>query len=87
MPTNFFMPTEIVLQYYNSGLAIGLENIRTAWYVPTNFPPLKLTTVVYQGLLTYRFPHTGKRISYRQLKKGLTKKAVRIVVPLALLPF
>jgi len=33
--------------------------------------PVELKTVIHQGNLYYRIPSSGKRISYRTLKKGL----------------
>jgi hypothetical protein len=81
------MRFSISIKYYYPGLQIGLEDIKNAWYLPEGKPPVKLTTIVYQGQLTYRFPSSGKRISYRQLKKGLIRKQIIIRLPLELLPF
>jgi hypothetical protein len=81
------MKFSIEIKYYHPGLSIGLEDVRNAWYLPKNLPPVKLNTIVYQGLLTYRFPSSGKRISYTQLKKGLQKKQIIIQQPIYLLPF
>jgi hypothetical protein len=50
-------------------------------------PPVKLKTIIYQGLLTYRLPVSGKRISYRTLKKGLIKKKIILQQSLYILPF
>jgi hypothetical protein len=49
--------------------------------------PVKLTVTVYRGSLVYCVPKTGKRISYRQLKKGLVKRTTVIRQPNDLLPF
>jgi len=77
----------IEIKYYHPGLSIDLEDVRNAWYLPENLPPVKLNTIVCQGLLTYRFPPSGKRISYIQLKRGLQKKKIFIKQVLNLLPF
>jgi hypothetical protein len=81
------MRFSISIKYYYPGLQIGLEDIKNAWFLPVSGVPVKLNTIVYQGQLTYRFPSSGKRISYRQLKKGLIRKDIFIRLPLALLPF
>lgn len=81
------MKFSIDIKYYHPGLFIGLEDVRNAWYLPKNLPPVKLNTIMYQGLLTYRFPPSGKRVSYRSLKKGLIKKTIIIKQPVELLPF
>ncbi|MBL7730106.1 MAG: hypothetical protein JNM88_02935 [Chitinophagaceae bacterium] len=81
------MRFSISIKYYNPGLQIGIEDIKNAWYLPEGAAAVKLNTIVYQGQLTYRFPSSGKRISYRQLKKGLIKKRLIIRLPLELLPF
>jgi hypothetical protein len=36
--------------------------------------PIQLTIIIYQGALYFRFPDSGRRISYQQLKKGIDKK-------------
>jgi len=64
-----------------------MEDIKNAWFVLEGGVPVKLNTIVYQGQLTYRFPSSVKRISYRQLKKGLIRKDIFIRLPLELLPF
>jgi hypothetical protein len=81
------MRFSIEIKYYHPGFSIGLENVKEAWYLPKDAPPIQLKTIVNQGLLTYRFPFSGKRISYRTLKKGLIKRKIRIRLPIELLPF
>jgi len=81
------MKFSTLIKYYHPGLAIGLEDVKNARHLPKEGPPVQLKTIVYQGLLTYRFPFSGKRISYRRLKKGLIKRNMRIRLPLELLPF
>lgn len=75
----------LVINYIHPGLGIGLQNIRNAW-LPEN-EPVKLTTTLHRGNLIYRIPGSGKRISYRTLKKGLIKKQLIIRQSLQLLPF
>jgi len=77
----------IQINYYNPILNIGLEDIRNAWFFHSDYSPIKLKTIIHQGLLVYRFPSSGKRISYLSLKKGLVKKKIIIRLPLQLLPF
>ncbi len=81
------MKLSIKIKYYHVILFIGLEDVRNAWYLPKDLLPVKLNTIIHQGLLTYRFPPSGKRISYRTLKQGLQKKNLTIHLPIQLLPF
>jgi hypothetical protein len=76
---------EIIIRYLHPEYNIGLQNIRNAWLL--NKPPVKLTTTTYRGNLVFRIPGSGKRISYRTLKKGLVKKTIVIRQPINLLPF
>jgi hypothetical protein len=48
--------------------------------------PVRLTTIIDQGALYFRFPCPGRTISYKQLKKGLIKKQIELLRPLELLP-
>jgi len=77
----------ITLKYYHPELNIGFENIRSAWLLQAGFEPIRLKTIIHQGLLYFRIPVTGRRISYRTLKKGLIKKKIIIRLPMELLPF
>jgi hypothetical protein len=77
----------ITIKYFHATLNIGLQDVRNAWLLENNQPPVKLKTIIYQGLLAYRLPGTGKRISYRTLKKGLIKKKIIFQQPLYILPF
>jgi len=81
------MKFSISIKYYHPALQIGIEDIKNAWFLPVSGVPVKLNTIVYQGQLTYRFPASGKRISYRQLKKGLVKKIIFLHLPVDMLPF
>ena len=76
---------EIIIRYYNPRLNIGLQDIRNAWLLSEK--PVKLSTACHQGSLIYRLPHTGNRISYRTLKKGLIKKQIIIRQPVFVMPF
>lgn len=81
------MKFSIEIKYYHPKLKIGLENIREAWILTDLKHPLELKTEIHQGNLYYRLPGSGKRISYRILKKGLVKKTLSIPLQLSLLPF
>jgi hypothetical protein len=59
----------VTIKYSNPFLKIGLHDVRNAWY---------------QGTLYFRFPGSGRRISYKQLKKGLIKKQIELLLPLDL---
>jgi len=76
----------ITIRYFNPILKIGLQDVRNAWYLADQ-TPIQLTTIIYQGALYFRFPGTGKRVSYKKLKKGLIKKQIILLLPLELLPF
>ena len=76
---------EIILKYFHPGYNIGVEDIRNVWLL--NNPPVKLSVTLYRSYLVYRLPDSGKRISYRTLKKGLIKKTIIIRQPVQLLPF
>ncbi|MGQ0738068.1 MAG: hypothetical protein ACT4OJ_03320 [Bacteroidota bacterium] len=77
----------IGIKYFHPRLQIGLEDIRNAWLISEKKEPVQLKTVIHQGRLHYRLPQSGKRISYRTLKKGLVKKKMNIRLPYQLLPF
>lgn len=81
------MKIYIQIKHYHAFLQVGLEDIRNAWYFPPGKPPFKLKTIIHQGQLFYRFPVSGKRISYRTLKKGLLKKQILIPQDFELFPF
>lgn len=76
---------EIEIKHIHPELGVGLQNIRAAWLLTS--VPVKLTTSLHRGNLIYRWPVTGKRISYQTLKKGLIKKKIIIQIPFELLPF
>jgi hypothetical protein len=77
----------IEIKYLHPEFNIGLENIRSAWLLSDTNHPVELKTIIHQGLLSYRLPVSGRRISYRTLKKGLIKKKIIIHLPFNLLPF
>ncbi len=77
----------IEIKYFHPRWQISLENIRTAWLISDIKNPIKLKTDIHQGCLYFRLPGSGKRISYRSLKKGLTKKNIPVYLPVELLPF
>ncbi len=79
------MVEEIIITHFHPQLNIGLQDIRTAWLLTNT--PVKLTTTLHRGNLVFRMPVSGKRISYRSLKKGLVKKNIVIHQSIELLPF
>lgn len=82
------MQFTISIKYFHPILQIGLEDVRNAWLFSDNDKtPVPLKTVIHQGHLHYRLPISGKRISYRSLKKGLIRKSIIVQLPLQLLPF
>jgi hypothetical protein len=76
---------EIYLKYFHPELKLGMADPKSVWLLEDE--PVKLTVTVYRGNLVYRLPKSGRRISYRQLKKGLLKKLTVIQQPDDLLPF
>ncbi|HEV8271502.1 MAG TPA: hypothetical protein VGQ04_09385 [Chitinophagaceae bacterium] len=76
---------EVIIKYFHPIYNIGLEDVRNAWLLGT--PPVKLKTTTYRGNLIFRIPVSGRRISYRMLKKGLVKKTIIIRQHFDLLPF
>jgi hypothetical protein len=76
---------EIIIKYFHPGLKLGFQDIRNVWLVEAK--PVKLITTLHRGNLVFRFPVSGKRISYATLKKGLIKKQLVIRRPVYLLPF
>ncbi|MDZ4807064.1 MAG: hypothetical protein SGI96_02225 [Bacteroidota bacterium] len=66
------MVEEIIIKYINPALNLGMEDVRNVWLLSVN--PVKLTTTIHQGNLIFRFPVSGKRISYKTLKRGLIKR-------------
>jgi len=77
----------VCLKYFHPGLNIGLEDIRNAWLISEKHTPVLLKTIIHQGRLHYRLPVSGKRISYRTLKKGLINKKITLQLPFNILPF
>ncbi|MEO6330310.1 MAG: hypothetical protein ABIO55_15355 [Ginsengibacter sp.] len=79
------MVEEIIITHFHPLLNIGLQDIRSVWLLTNT--PVKLTTTLHRGNLVFRIPVSGKRISYRSLKKGLVKKKIVIRQHVELLPF
>ena len=65
------MLERIQLRYIHEGLHLGFVSIREAYLLAPNVTPLLIE--VYRGGLVYRAKGSSKRISYRQIKKGLRK--------------
>lgn len=76
---------EIKIKYVSPSLNLGMEDIKNVWILSP--VPVKLAATVHQGNLMYRWPGTGKRISYQTLKKGLIKKQLIIREAVPILPF
>jgi hypothetical protein len=76
-----------VIKYFHPGLSIGLQDVRNAWLLLPGGEPVKLKTIIHQGNLGYRLPGSGRRISYRGIKKKLVKKQIIITEKDYRLPF
>ncbi len=76
---------EITIRYFHPVLKIGMQDIRNLWLLEP--VPVKLINSLHQGNLVYRIPRSGKRISYKTLKKGLIRKTIILRFPVELLPF
>jgi hypothetical protein len=81
------MKLSIEIKYFHPELKIGLENIRQAWLLSDANHPVELTAIIHQGNLYYRLPKSGRRISYRKLKKGLMKKKIHLSLIYRIFPF
>ncbi len=79
------MYREIQLKYFHPTLNLGVEDIRNVWLLTDR--PVKLTTCIHRGALVFRWPVSGKRVSYKTLKKGLIKKNIVLKKYYELLPF
>ena len=79
------MYEEIQLNYFHPILKIGVEDVRNVWLLGDS--PVKLTTCIHRGALVFRWPVSGKRVSYKTLKKGLIKKNIVFKKYYELLPF
>ena len=73
-----------LLKYWNPAYQIGIAD----WKQVYQFPKKELMIrEIHQGQLCYRLRGSARRISYRQLKRGLQKKQIIIHEELKLLPF
>jgi len=75
----------ITIKYFHPDFKLGVQDIRNVWLLVGK--PVKLYTGLHRGNLVFWLPGSGKRISYKTLKKGLIKKTIIIRQPLELLPF
>jgi hypothetical protein len=65
----------VILKYWNAQLQIGFAD----WKNVYQFPQQQiLQKEIHQCKLCYRLKGSSKRISYRQLKKGLIRKKIII---------
>lgn len=69
----------IVLKYYNPLLNVALVSWREVYVLEK--VPIRLIPEVSKGNLVYRRRGSAKRISYRQIKKGLVKQNITIRLP------
>ena len=81
------MKQAIINKYYHAGHKIGLEDVRQAWLLADKDSPVRIKAIIHQGILSYRLPVLGKRISYRSPKKGMVKKHFIIYEPVYLFLF
>ena len=65
-----------VLKYWNQKYQIALADWQSVYQFPAKEKMLK---EVYRGALYYRVRGSSRRISYRQLKKGLQRKEMEII--------
>ena len=77
---------DVVINFYNPGLKIGLEDIRNAWLLDGD-NSAKLNAQVHRGALVYRLPGSGKRISLLMLRNGLEKKKITYKIFIPDIPF
>lgn len=70
------MLQEIKIKYLNVSLQIGMVNWREVYLLKPHL--IKLNVEVDEGRLVYRATGSGRRISYKTLKKGLRKKSFSI---------
>jgi hypothetical protein len=70
------MLQEIKIKYFNESLQIAMVNWREVYLLKPQL--IKLNVEVDKGRLVYRATGSGKRISYKTLKKGLRKKSFSI---------
>lgn len=70
------MQEVIHLSYYNPRLNIGFSTWREVYLLQ---PLQRLHPEVYKGKLVYRAKGSHRRVSYDQIKKGLVKRAIRVV--------
>jgi hypothetical protein len=79
------MYEEIEIKYVHPALGLAVQDVRNIWLL--NPVPIKLTTTLHRGSLSFRIPKSGKRISYKTLKRGLIRQRIIIRKPYELLSF
>ena len=70
------MLQEIKIKYFNESLQVAMVNWREVYLLKPQL--IRLNVEVDKGRLVYRATGSGKRISYKTLKKGLRKKSFSI---------
>ena len=64
---------EIIIKYFHPSLNLDIQDIKNVWLLTPI--PIKLTTAIHQGNLTFRFPVNDKRISYKS-KERINKETI-----------
>ena len=72
----------IVCTYFSPAYNIAFADWQTVYLLSEK--PVALYPKVHRGALVYRIPTTGKRISYKKLKRNLVKQ--KVIVRVSLLP-
>jgi hypothetical protein len=70
------MLQEIKIRYFNESLEIAMVSWREVYILKPHIKRLNIE--VDKGRLIYRAKGSGKRISYKRLKKGLIKKSFSV---------
>jgi hypothetical protein len=69
------MVQETEIKFVNEKLKIGMASWRKVYLLS---PLTPLNVEVHKGALVYRAAGSGKRFTYKQLKKGLVKRKMII---------
>ena len=79
------MEQVIICKYWNPDLNIAFYSWQQVYLLGPK--PKELRVEVHKGNLVYRIPGSYKRISYANIKKGLVRKNISVIVPFLLIPF
>lgn len=72
------MVQKIVLRYFNNKLNIALNDWRVVYSLEGS--PVQLNPEIHRGRLVYRAKGSSFRVSYHQVKTGLTRKNISIEI-------